>query len=150
MIDAQTLTTMFGGIGVGVAAIYYILTLKNNQKTQELALKTQQQNLETRRIGLVDSIINRTYSEVFARDHLELLRFEWSDYEDFERKYGSESNVEAAAKRFRLWFTMNAVGGMLRKGLLEAEDCYDAGMQSFLFSGSSISPSLMRLEGGTG
>jgi hypothetical protein len=32
MVDLQTLTTMFGGIGVGVAAIYYMLTIRNSEK----------------------------------------------------------------------------------------------------------------------
>jgi hypothetical protein len=71
---------------------------------------------------------------------MELLRYEWSDYGDFERKYGSENNPESAAKRFGIWLSMNAVGGMLRNGVLSAEDCYDAGLHGFLFSWVKYKP----------
>jgi len=132
MVDAQTVGVLVTAASVTVAAIYYIFTLRMNRKTQELALKTQQQNLETRRLGLVDSIITRTYDEGFMRNVLELLRYEWTDYGDFEKKYGSENNVEAAAKRFGMWLSLNAVGGMLRNGVLSTEDCYDAGLHGLL------------------
>jgi len=58
---------------------------------------------------------------------IELLRYDWSDYEDFERKYGTENNVEAAAIRYSVWNTFNSLGMMLRKGMVEAEDIYDVG-----------------------
>ena len=32
MVDVQTLTTMFGGIGVGVAAIYYMMNLRMTRR----------------------------------------------------------------------------------------------------------------------
>jgi len=131
LVDAQTIGVLVTATSVTVAAIYYIFTLRINRNTQELALKAQQQNLETRRIGLVDSIITRTFDEGMMRNFFELLRYEWSDYGDFERKYGSENNIDGAAKRFGMWHSLNAVGGMLRNGVLTAEDCYDAGIHLY-------------------
>jgi len=127
----QSISYMAGALGVCVAAIYYVMNLRISQKNQELSLKAQQQNLETRRIELVDNIITRTYSTDFSRNGFELLRYEWSDYGDFERKYGSENNPEAAAKRYAIWYSLNGVGSMLRNGVLRTEDCYDAGMHGF-------------------
>jgi hypothetical protein len=36
MVDAQTLTTMFGEIGIGVAAFYYVMMLRNMTYTETL------------------------------------------------------------------------------------------------------------------
>ncbi len=51
----------------------------------------------------------------------------------FERKYGSENNLEATAKRFAVWQDYNLIGLMLRKGLVEADDLYDMGVQGVIF-----------------
>jgi len=130
MVDAQTIGVLVTTASVTVAAVYYIFTLRINMRTQELALKAQQQNLETRRLELVDSIITRTHTTDWTRNLLELLRYEWRDYEDFEKKYGSENNVESAAKRFTLWNTLNHIGVMVMKGIIEDEDIYNAGLQA--------------------
>jgi hypothetical protein len=47
--EIQAAYYMVAATGVLVAAGYYIFTLRINMRTQELALKAQQQNLETRR-----------------------------------------------------------------------------------------------------
>jgi len=74
LVDAQTIGVLVTAASVTVAAVYYVFTLRINSRTQELALKAQQQNLETRRIGLVDNIITRTYDEGFLKNFFELLR----------------------------------------------------------------------------
>jgi hypothetical protein len=70
MVDAQTIGVLMTAASVTVAAVYYMFTLRMNMRTQELALKAQQQNLETRRIGLVDNIITRTWDEGSVRNYL--------------------------------------------------------------------------------
>jgi hypothetical protein len=127
LAEIQAAYYMVAATGVLVAAVYYVMTLKTTQRNQELMLKAQQQNLETRRIGLMDSIIARSINKEAMRSIFELLRYEWSDYGDFERKYGSENNVEAAATRYAVWHAYDSIGMMLRKGMVEAEDIYDVG-----------------------
>ena len=46
--EIQTAYYMIAAIGVLVAAIYYVYNMRATRRTQELALKSQQQNLETR------------------------------------------------------------------------------------------------------
>jgi hypothetical protein len=134
MVDVQTIGVLITATSVSVAAIYYIFTLRINMRTQELALKAQQQNLETRRIGLMDSIIARSINKEAMKNIFELLRYEWSDYGDFERKYGSENDVDAAATRYTVWNAFDSLGMMLRKGMVEAEDIYNVGsVSSFLW-----------------
>jgi len=126
LVEIQAAYYMVAATGVLVAAIYYVMTLRTTQRNMK-------QTLETRRIGLVDSLITRTINVEGYKRFFELLRYEWKDYEDFELKYGSENNVEAAAKRFAIWHDYNSTGMMLRKGLVEAEDLYDMGMIGVIF-----------------
>jgi hypothetical protein len=130
MVELSVIRDLVAIFGVIAGFSYYVLTVRNNQKNQELMLKAQQQTLETRKIGLTDSIIARSITLDFLRCVLELLGYEWNDYEDFEKKYGSESNVEASAKRYMVWNSYNSMGMMLRKGMVEAEDIFDAGSPS--------------------
>ena len=126
LVEIQAAYYMVAATGVLVAAVYYVMTLRTTQRNMK-------QTLETRRIGLVDSLITRTINVEGYKRFFELLRYEWKDYEDFERKYGSENNVEAASKRFAIWHDYNSTGMMLRKGLVEAEDLYDMGMIGVIF-----------------
>ena len=129
MVDVsllQSLSYVAAAIGVCVAAVYYAMVLREQRRNMRLTL-------ETRRIGLMDSIITRTINEEGYRSFIELLRYEWSDYEDFERKYGSENDVDAAAKRHAMWHEYNSVGMMLRKGLVDAEDLCDSGVQGAIY-----------------
>jgi hypothetical protein len=53
---------------------------------------------------------------------------EWSDYDDFERKYGSDVDVDNCAKRLTMWHSYDNLGAMLRSGLVDAETLYDSAL----------------------
>jgi len=137
--DIQAAYYMVAATGVLVAAVYYVMTLRTTQRNQELMLKAQEQTLETRRIGLMDNIISRTITKDTMNSLLSLLRYEWSDYEDFEKKYGSENDVKAAAERYLVWNSFDALGMMLRKGMVEVEDIFTAA-SSCLFIWEKFKP----------
>ena len=59
---------------------------------------------------------------------IELENYDWTDYADFDKKYGSENNVGAAAKRYALWQDYSKIGMMLRKGFVEVDDLYVLGL----------------------
>jgi hypothetical protein len=121
MVDAQTIGVLVTAASVSIAAIYYTMTLRVQRENMK-------QTLETRRIGLIDSIMTRALNEEGMRNYIELLRCEWSDFEDFEKKYGMGSDVNATAKRYSQWQLYNSIGMMLRKGMVEAEDIYEMGL----------------------
>jgi hypothetical protein len=133
MVDAQTISMVFGGLSVGVAAIYYIITLRTQQKNMNLTL-------ETRRVGLIDSIATRIVNRDGYHDYFELLRYEWKDYEDFEKKYGTENNVDASAKRYSLFNSYDTVGMMLRREMVDADDLYDMGLSGVVFIWAKYKP----------
>ncbi|MCX6654376.1 MAG: hypothetical protein NTY03_04550 [Candidatus Bathyarchaeota archaeon] len=49
---------------------------------------------------------------------------EWRDYDDFERKYGSDNNLDNYAKRLNVWYIYNTLGMLVREKLIEPEFLY--------------------------
>ena len=73
---------------VGVA--YYIMNIQNNQKNQELTLKAQQQQLETRQAQLFMQIYSHWYTTDFW-DHWEtLMNYDFKDYNQYVEKLTPE------------------------------------------------------------
>ena len=99
MIDLQTITTMFGGIGVGVAAIYYAFTLRNTSKTQELQVFMQ--------------VFDRFNNPSFWDQLDDMLKREWTSIDDYEKKYsGGGGNV--------VFPTLEGLGVLLKRRLIDA------------------------------
>jgi hypothetical protein len=117
--EIQAAYYMVAATGVLVAAAYYILNMRAT--------------LESRRIGLIDSLSSRLVSNEGMKNYFEMMNWEWSNYEDFERKYGSDNNLDAAAKRFSYWTDYNSIGSMVRKRLISIEDVYDMGFLGVVF-----------------
>jgi hypothetical protein len=111
--EIQAVYYMVAATGVLVAAGYYVLNMKAT--------------LETRQIGLIQNISTNIANEEGQKRYFELMNYEWTDYEDFVRKYDSENNPDAAAKRYALWNDFNTMGMIIRKGLVKAEDLYNIG-----------------------
>ena len=126
MIELSLIRDFLACFGVIAGFSYYVLTVRASQRNM-------MRTLETRQISLIDNIVTRSMGENGFRSFFELMRYEWKDYEDFEKKYGSENNVDATAKRFAVWQDYNLIGLMLRKGLVEAEDLFDMGVQGIIF-----------------
>jgi hypothetical protein len=131
--EIQAAYYMVAATGVIVAAGFYILNLREQRRNMRLTL-------ETRRISLVNQIGSNLISMDGSWIHFELLNWEWTDFEDFTRKYGRRSNLEACAKRNMLFSAYNNGGVLLRKGLLGAEDLYDAGMQGVIWIWAKYKP----------
>jgi hypothetical protein len=112
----QSVSYMAGALGVCVAAFYYIMTLRASERSRRIQLVSQMSN---------DLINVEGYGKFF-----DLLNMEWRDYDDFEKKYGSDFNVHAASQRISVWQTFNKLGYMLRNGLVDAEDLYEMGGMS--------------------
>ena len=80
MVDAQTISIIFAGASIGVAALYYTLTLRNTQRAQQL-------QLETRQAQLFMQAYNRFTEKEFQKSWFEMvIQWEWDDYDDFMAK----------------------------------------------------------------
>jgi hypothetical protein len=114
LVDAQTVGVLVTAASVSVAAIYYVLTLRTNQRNLKM-------NLETRQSQFMSQISDELNSVENWKIVWELLSMEWTDWADFEKKYGSTGNPEAASKRFSLFGKFENVGWLLKNGMLDPE-----------------------------
>jgi hypothetical protein len=130
----QSISYMAGALGVFIAAIFYVLNLRISQRNQEISQRNMKTTLETRKLQFVTSITSQLLSEEGQRRFGELLNMEWKDYDDFERKYGSDYNMDNYAKRLSVWNTYNTLGMLVREKLIEPE---------VLYSITNVNPLLM-------
>ena len=112
LTEIQAAYYMVAATGVLVAAAYYIMNLRENRKNM--------------RVTLTNNIMLNLGTPTGMKQIIELLQMEWTDYEDFERKYGTENNLESASVRLSLWYTYNTLGELLRRGLVDENTLYNA------------------------
>jgi hypothetical protein len=55
------------------------------------------------------------------------MNMEWKDYDDFEKKYGSDINPDNYAKRMSVWTSCDMLGHLLKKNIADVETCYISG-----------------------
>ena len=124
-ITYQMVLSTLQTAGLLVGIFYYVMTLRNAQKTRDLSLKAQEQALETRQAQLFMQI----YQDMSSPEHQirsnELLHMEWEDWDDYIRKYGLENNPEAYALRHSMWYRLNGVGLLVKAGLIDVDRVYD-------------------------
>jgi hypothetical protein len=119
LVDAQTIGVLVTAASVTVAAIYYMFTLRMNLKTQELALKAQQQASETRQAQLFIQLYTTFTSYEFKLKWNNIMyTWKWKDFEDFESKYGT-SNSEEFSKFDLIGTYFEGIGVMVKRGLVD-------------------------------
>jgi hypothetical protein len=115
LAEIQAAYYMVAATGVLVAAIFYVLNLRATQRNM--------------RVALTSTLMGNILDDKVWRKWLDLLYMEWSDYDDFERRYGTDAGEEGmdnASKRLALWNYYNTLGNLLRRGLVDRETLYDA------------------------
>jgi len=65
-------------------------------------------------------------TDEFMRNTHELTYMEWTDYDDFERKYGSDNNMENYVKRMKTFYWYNGLGLLLEDKLIDESIVYGA------------------------
>ena len=115
MVDAQTTSIIFAGVSIGVAALYYTLTLRNTQRAQQL-------QLETRQAQLFMQAYNRFTEKEFQKSWFEMVsQWEWDDYDDFMTKYGPKTNSEDASKFGSVLAYFEGLGVFVEQKLIDIE-----------------------------
>jgi len=113
MIDQTTLSmirdivTIFGVIA---GFSYYVMTVRNSNKARKTQLLMQLRTLYL--------------DKEWLKDFAELLEDEWTDIEDYNKKYGYSNNPEHYAKSFRLFEYLDGIGYLLHENLIDIESLY--------------------------
>jgi hypothetical protein len=94
-------------IGVCIAAIYYVMNLRETTRN--------------RRVTWANNILQTLGTEEAQLRIIEVLSMQWSDFDDFVKKYDSSRNPQNYAKRLSLWVTCNSIGFLYRSGAIDLE-----------------------------
>jgi hypothetical protein len=110
-------------------------TKKKEQATQELALKAQQQNLETRQTQVFMNIFERFNNPDLMNAWNNItMEMKYRDYDEFLEKYGWEKNPSYFIHFDRIGWTLHGMGVLLRKNQIDPElvcDLCGAGILDF-------------------
>ena len=128
MVDAQTISIVFAGVSIGLAAIYYTLTLRNSQRSQ-------QQALETRQAQMFMNVYNQSFTNPFYHESLSrIFDAEWDSYEKFESIYHFGENKDP-----EFCIAYDYVCGFFESlGVLVRENLLDIRLVALLISGQTI------------
>ncbi|MGD0805705.1 MAG: hypothetical protein ABSA11_16715 [Candidatus Bathyarchaeia archaeon] len=110
MVDVsllQSASYVAAAIGVCVAAFYYALNLRETNKN--------------RRITFTNSVIQQLLTEEGVRKELDCYSMQWTDFDDFKRKYDSRVNPENYSKRSSLWYLYESLGYLYRSGVIDLD-----------------------------
>ena len=116
-ITYQMVLSTLQTAGLLVGIFYYIMTLRNQRKNQDL-------QLETRQTQLFMQLFQHHISKERFQDSMKLSQMEWDDFDDFARKYDSAVNVENFAMRYNQWYFWEGMGLLLNKGLIDGDMIY--------------------------
>jgi len=106
-ITYQMVLSTLQTAGLLVGIFYYIMVLRNQQKSQKHADETRQAQLF---MNIYKELL--TGSEVMDL----ILDMEYDDFEDFERKYGRDNNPEAYDMITKHMLVVEGVGVLVKEG----------------------------------
>ena len=123
----QTLLTFLTLISVPVGVFYHIMTLKNTRKNQQL-------QLETRQTQLFMNIHEHHISMPTMEITFEMMwEWDWRDFDDFVEKYMYPNNKENNIKFMHYFASLERLGVLCRKGLIDPDLVYDSQPGSIIF-----------------
>ena len=114
----QSVSYIAGSAGVFIAAIFYGVNLRISQRNMK-------QTLDTREFQLLMQLSEFITTKEGMKNYLEFVMMEWKDYDDFEKKYGSDVNPDSYALRETMAGWLNKAGILLRYGMIDRELLYD-------------------------
>jgi len=137
MVTVETISIVFTGISISLAAFYYISTLRNTQKNQQQALETRQAQLYMQLYSFYDN-------KEFLKDYCNIVNvYVFDDTEDFLRRYGPLVDNEAFSSWLRVGRFFDGVGILIKRNLIEKDLIFE-------LLGDVIRGSWEGFESGTG
>jgi hypothetical protein len=129
MVEQVTFQTIFQflqTVGILVGVLYYIMTIRSNQRNQKIQLENRQTQLFMQFTNkLADLRVDGTWNEIFDE-------WSWNDCDDFMNKYGPEANPGE-------WEKFMAIAGIFeRMGVLAAHESVDVQLIYDFIAGNPI------------
>jgi hypothetical protein len=115
LVLLQSASYVAAAIGVCIAAFYYVMTLRVQQANMREATNN-------RRATFVNNMLQQSGSIEWQQLGMDVFSMKWSDFDDFEKKYGWPANPELAAKRLAYLGRYDAIGRQVVAGLIGLDD----------------------------
>jgi len=128
MVDVsyQMVLSTLQTAGLLVGIFYYVTTLRNAQKTRELTLQSQElsrnaqeQTLETRQAQLFMQLYDTFSDPEFLKHQYITNHWEWTDYEDFQERYGVRTNPDTFIHFSSMARFFEGVGVLVKRKLID-------------------------------
>ena len=120
MITIETISIVFTGLSISLAAFYYINTLRNTRRTQEL-------QLETRQAQLFMEIYKEFSSPDFISRFMDVRNNIVEDYDKYQEEFGDLQRTDL--KRYSEWISLGTwfegLGTLLEFGLIDSNMVYE-------------------------
>lgn len=120
MVEQLTFQTLFQflqTVGILVGVFYYIMTIRTNQRNQQLALETRQVTTYIQTSGFRDKEFMKAWADIETQ--------EYTDLADWESKYGADVNPDSYASFFSICNLFQSVGSLVDQEILTPEIVYD-------------------------
>jgi hypothetical protein len=119
LAEIQATYYMVAATGVLVAAIYYVYNMRISQKNMKA-------NLETRQTQLFMDIWKVFSSKEYQKDREQMFAtWQFSNYEDFFKKYGPDVNPEDHSKFDMMCSYLEGIEVLIRRGMISPDLVYD-------------------------
>jgi hypothetical protein len=120
----QTISVMSAATAAVIGVRSYINSNKRAGEAKQKEQETRDRELETRKAQFYMQIYQQLTSEASTRRWVDMMNMEWKDYDDFERKYGSDDHPDLYSKRTSALYEFNGVGHLLKEGLIDMDTAY--------------------------
>jgi len=113
MVDLQTISVVIAATSVVIGVVNSILSSRRSEKTMQITLETRQAQLF---MQLYTRINERELHDLISEI---LVRWEWSNLDEFLEKYGPENNFEASLNFSMVGTYLNGMGILVRENLVD-------------------------------
>jgi hypothetical protein len=103
--------------GVIAGFTYYVLTVRANQKNQELALESRQVTTYIQTLGFRD--------KEFMKEWTDIIFQKYDSFEEWESKYGIDAKPDSFTSFWAIANLFQSVGYLVYLGFLTPEIVYD-------------------------
>ena len=120
MVELDVVLDILTSVSIIIGVFYYMMTLQNSNRTQQLTLKAQEQATETRQAQLFMQIYDKWIGPEYSGAWKTVRSFEYKDYNHFKAfwdTYAKENSPEVQAMAWIIGF-YEGLGVLVKEGLV--------------------------------
>jgi hypothetical protein len=114
LVVFQTVSYIIAALSFAVTCTYYIMNIRNTQKNMQVTL-------ETRKAQLYMSLLANWNTKEFSKIRYDSYNMEWTDLDDFNKKYNASNNSDTFASYNTYGRTILGLAELKKKGLIDLD-----------------------------